>query len=64
MHRNEPHKIGDKYTLWQTRYDSNAYTDQMGISTTGYIVTKEFQVTVIEVRNDVPDMWVNMGGVK
>jgi hypothetical protein len=48
--------IGTKIVLWQEDFSSNAYIDQLGISHSGYVVTKEFVVVITEER-DVKGTW-------
>ncbi len=60
-------KIGDKLVLWKAEYNKAAYTDQMGQTHTGYVVTEEVHCVVVELKT-VPDMWCDKihidGGVK
>src|SRR3954463_2736560 len=50
-------RIGWKFVLWKTYYSSEAYRDQLGIAHSGYEVTDEIPVVVIEERFDVPSMF-------
>jgi len=48
--------IGKKFVLWHEEYVSGAYKDQMGVSHSGYVVSEQILVTVIETKK-VPVMW-------
>jgi len=50
--------IGTKIALWQENFSSNAYSDQLGVSHSGYVVTKEFVVTITE-EQETKGMWSN-----
>ncbi len=50
--------IGDKYILWITKRQLDAYKDQFDIPHSAYVVLEEFHVSVIEEKQ-VPGMFGN-----
>lgn len=50
-------RLGWRFILWKTYYKQDAYTDQLGIAHSGYEVTDEIPVVIIEERFDVPSMF-------
>jgi hypothetical protein len=43
-------RVGEKLVLWKENFSSSAYKDQMGIFHNGYIIEKEYQITIVEER--------------
>jgi hypothetical protein len=48
--------IGETFVLWKEEFSNKAYRDQMGIWQSGYVVRKEYVVTIIETKK-VRGMW-------